>query len=132
MNIVLGSVEITVFSGVKGVLERMGNQEVEAGANTFEKCWCKGAHSLVSERFKFSCIRKLLAELVLGTQLLPPPLLFTGLPYHNFTPTASAGMGNRKEPVCSGFIFCFWYQQVTVMPCETRAGTHTISHQSSA
>lgn len=78
---------------------------MEAGANTFEKCWCKGAYSLVSERFKFSCIRKLLAELVLGTQLLPPPLLFTGLQYHNLTSTTSAGMGNHKEPWCAQVLF---------------------------
>lgn len=38
LNMGLGSVEIKGLSGVKGVLERTGNQEVEAGANTFEKC----------------------------------------------------------------------------------------------
>lgn len=29
--------KITLLSGVKGFLQRMGNQEVEADANTFEK-----------------------------------------------------------------------------------------------
>lgn len=99
--------EITVGSGLKGVLERMGNQEVESGANTFEKCWCKEVHSLVSERFKFSCIRKLVAELILGMRLLSPPLLFTGLQSHISPPPTSAGMGNRKEPWCAQVYFLF-------------------------
>lgn len=31
------NMKITLLSGVKGFLQRMGNQEVEADANTFEK-----------------------------------------------------------------------------------------------
>lgn len=47
LNMVLGRVEITRLSGVRDIPERMGNQEVQPGANTCEKCWCKGAQPWV-------------------------------------------------------------------------------------